>query len=173
MFLSDLPPPLPSAETIVVTASLAPQERDETPASVSLITTERTERLGEPLLASLLRLTPSAALSIAGPAGSLTQLRLRGAEANHTLLFVNGIRANDPAAGNEPRFELLSADLGDRCTRELTNPELPRPNGSGPIHKETVGMHVETVLDHEVRETLTLRNFGHEALSLTLTLAYG
>jgi vitamin B12 transporter len=30
------------------------------------------------------------------------------------LLFIDGIRANDPAAGNEPRFELLSADLGDR-----------------------------------------------------------
>jgi vitamin B12 transporter len=27
------------------------------------------------------------------------------------LLFVEGIRANDPAAGNEPRFELLNADL--------------------------------------------------------------
>src|SRR4029450_1707796 len=33
---------------------------------------------------------------------------------NHTLLFVEGIRANDPAAGNEPRFELLNADLASR-----------------------------------------------------------
>ena len=32
-----------------------------------------------------------------GRAGSLTQVRIRGAEANHTLLFVDGIRANDPA----------------------------------------------------------------------------
>ena len=52
--------------------------------------------------------------SISGPAGSLTQVRIRGAEANHTLLFVDGIRANDPAAGNEPRFELLNADLASR-----------------------------------------------------------
>jgi vitamin B12 transporter len=30
------------------------------------------------------------------------------------LLFIEGIRANDPAAGNIPRFELLNADLASR-----------------------------------------------------------
>ena len=30
------------------------------------------------------------------------------------MLFVDGIRSNDPAAGNEPRFELLNADLASR-----------------------------------------------------------
>ena len=30
------------------------------------------------------------------------------------MLFVEGIRANDPAAGNAPRFELLNADLASR-----------------------------------------------------------
>ena len=45
-----------------------------------------------------------------GPRGTQTQVRIRGAEANHTLLFVDGIRFNDPAAGNEARFELLTSD---------------------------------------------------------------
>ena len=58
--------------------------------------------------------SPSLAVATSGPAGSLTEVRIRGAEANHTLLFVDGIRANDPAAGNEPRFELLNADLASR-----------------------------------------------------------
>lgn len=66
-----------------------------------------------------------------------------------------------------------SADLGDRCTRELTNPELPVPGGDGIIHKETIGLHVDTTLDREVREVLTFRNFSREPLELTLTLAYG
>lgn len=114
MFLSDLPPSPVPAETIVVTASRQPEQAADSPPSVTLITPQRSERLGEPLLADLLRLTPSAVLSTGGPAGSLTQLRLRGAEANHTLLFIDGIRANDPASGNEPRFELLGAALGDR-----------------------------------------------------------
>jgi vitamin B12 transporter len=114
LFITDLPPSPVPAETIVVTASRTPQEQDRTPVSVTVISPERVDRLGEPLLASLLRLTPSASLSVSGATGSQTQLRLRGAEANQTLLFIDGIRANDPAAGNEPRFELLSAELGDR-----------------------------------------------------------
>ena len=63
---------------------------------------------------ALLRLTPSAAVATSGPAGSLTEVRIRGAEANHTLLFVDGIKINDPASGDAPRFELLNADLASR-----------------------------------------------------------
>lgn len=99
---------------IVITASRLPEEQDRTPASVSLIESVRIERLGEPLAPALIRLTPSAAVESGGPAGSLAQVRIRGAEANHTLLFIEGIRANDPAAGDIPRFELLNADLVSR-----------------------------------------------------------
>lgn len=102
---------LPLAPTIVVTASRTPDTESKTPASVMLIDADRIERLGAPLVTDLLRLAPSLAVSISGPAGSLSDVRIRGAEANHTLLFIDGIRANDPAAGNAPRFELLNADL--------------------------------------------------------------
>jgi vitamin B12 transporter len=37
-------------------------------------------------------------------------VRLRGAEANHTLVFIDGIAFNDLAAGNQPRFETFTAD---------------------------------------------------------------
>ena len=99
---------------IVITASRAEQPAEDTPASVTIIDTARIERLGEPLLPALLRLTPSSAVSASGPAGSLTEVRIRGAEANHSLLFIDGIRANDPASGNAPRFELLNADIASR-----------------------------------------------------------
>ena len=99
---------------IVITAERAPEEEARTPASVTVIGPERIERLGEPLVPSLLRLTPSVAVASSGPAGSLTEVRIRGAEANHTLLFIDGIRVNDPASGNIPRFELLNADLASR-----------------------------------------------------------
>ncbi len=56
----------------------------------------------------------SLSVAVSGPRGSQTQVRIRGAEANHTLLFVDGIRFNDPAAGNEARFELLTVDGLDR-----------------------------------------------------------
>ena len=41
-------------------------------------------------------------------------MRIRGSEANHSLLFVDGIKVNDPASGDTPRFELLNADLASR-----------------------------------------------------------
>lgn len=105
---------LPPENIIVVTASRVPEAEAASPASVTLIEAPRIESLGSPLVTDLLRLAPSIAVSVSGPAGSLADVRIRGAEANHSLLFVEGIRANDPAAGNTPRFELLNADLASR-----------------------------------------------------------
>ena len=108
-------PALPiDSSPIVITASRAPQPGAETAASVTVIDQSEIDELGEPLVASFLRLTPSAAVATSGPAGSLTEVRIRGSEANHTLLFIDGIQANDPAAGDTARFELLNADLASR-----------------------------------------------------------
>src|SRR5690242_15395439 len=108
-------PALPvDTSQIVITASRAPESEEQTPASVTIISARRIERLDEPLVSALLRLTPSAAVATSGPGGSLTEVRIRGAEANHTLLFVDGIKIDDPASGDAPRFELLNADLASR-----------------------------------------------------------
>jgi len=104
----------PDTDQIVITASRAPETEAESPASVTIIDSDQIERLGNPLVADLLRLTPSASVTDIGPAGSLTEVRIRGSEANHTLLFVDGIKVNDPASGDAPRFELLNADLASR-----------------------------------------------------------
>jgi vitamin B12 transporter len=108
-------PALPiDTDQIVITASRVPEKQSQTAASVTIIDSDEIERLDEPLVTNLLRLTPSASVTTVGPAGSLTEVRIRGAEANHTLLFVDGIKINDPASGDEPRFELLNADLASR-----------------------------------------------------------
>ena len=101
-------------DQIVITASRAPESESRTPASVTIIDQARIERLDEPAISALLRLTPSAAVATSGPGGSLTEVRIRGAEANHTLLFVDGIKIDDPASGDTPRFEILNADLASR-----------------------------------------------------------
>lgn len=105
---ADLPP------EVIVTASRAEEKPNASPASVTLIGPGRIKRLGEPLVTSLLRQVPSMAVSTSGSAGSITEVRIRGAEADQTLLFVDGIRANDPAAANVPRFELLNGDAFSR-----------------------------------------------------------
>ena len=101
-------PALPiDTDQIVITASRAPEPEAQTPASVTIIDPKRIERLDEPLVTALLRLTPSAAVTTSGPRGSLTEIRIRGAEANHTLLFVDGIKIDDPASGDTPRLRDL------------------------------------------------------------------
>jgi vitamin B12 transporter len=117
---------------IVVTAERAPEAAEDTPASVTVVDLKRIERLGDPTLPALLRLTPSVAVATSGPAGSLTEVRIRGAENNHTLLFIDGIRVNDPATGNQPRFELLNADIASRV-------EVVRGPQSGLWGPEAIG----------------------------------
>jgi vitamin B12 transporter len=109
-----MPVPIIDTNQIVVTASRAPEQEAKTPASVTIIDQQRIVRLGEPIISALLRLTPSAAVATSGPTGSLTEIRMRGAEANHTLLFVDGIKIDDPASGDTPRFEILNTDLASR-----------------------------------------------------------
>jgi vitamin B12 transporter len=121
-------PPAPASELpgdteIVVTGEA---EEEETSSAVSVTAPLRirsvpplTEHVGLPMVTDYLRLFSSVSVATAGPRGSQTQVRLRGAEANHTLLVVDGIRFNDPAAGNEPRFELLSMDFIDHATLYL------------------------------------------------------
>ena len=104
----------PPNDVIVVTASREPERRDESPVSATVIDAETLEALSLPQASDVLRLVPGVSVAVSGPKGSQTQLRIRGAEANHSLLFVDGIRFNDPAAGNEARFELLSSDALSR-----------------------------------------------------------
>jgi vitamin B12 transporter len=95
---------------IVVTASRTPVPAAESAASTTLLDEAALDDLALPAVQDLLRLSPGLSVATAGPRGTQTQVRIRGAEANHTLVFVDGIRFNDPAAGNEARFELLTAD---------------------------------------------------------------
>jgi vitamin B12 transporter len=110
-------PAIPAGEAeIVVTANKANEETF--PEASTPVRTEPglAEAVGLPMVTDVLRIVPGVSVAAAGPRGSQTQVRLRGAEANHTLLVIDGIRFNDPAAGNEARFELLPTDLLDRIT---------------------------------------------------------
>jgi vitamin B12 transporter len=115
LFLALAAPPAPDlADSIVVTASREPERRDESPVSATLFDQQTLDALSLPQASDVLRLSPGISVAAAGGKGSQTQVRIRGAEANHSLLFVDGIRFNDPAAGSEARFELLSSDALSR-----------------------------------------------------------
>jgi len=101
-------------DNIVVIASRTPVEVEASATPGVIISEEVMVNLSLPHLPDLLRLAPGVSVATTGPRGTQTQVRIRGAEANHTLVFLDGIRFNDPAAGNEARFELLTADALSR-----------------------------------------------------------
>ncbi len=101
-------------QSIVVTASRTPVAAEDSAASATLFEEEALDALSLPALPDLLRLSPGLTVATTGPRGTQTQVRIRGAEAGHTLVFLDGIRFNDPAAGNEARFELLTTDALSR-----------------------------------------------------------
>lgn len=92
-------------ETIVVTASLVPIPEVEAPASVTAFNAREIETQGLTQVSDLIRLAPGISVSSSGGPGAQTQIRIRGAEANHTLVFIDGIAFNDLAANNQARFE--------------------------------------------------------------------
>ncbi len=101
-----------SLDTIVVTGTFRPAKISQLGAAASVISSDMIVALANPSVTDLLRLTPSLNVSTAGPIGTQTQVRIRGSEANHTQVFVDGIEANDPAAGGEYGFsESLSSGV--------------------------------------------------------------
>jgi vitamin B12 transporter len=108
------PAGLAEGAPIVVTAAREPERQDAAPVASDVYDPDTLGALSLPQASDVLRLSPGVSVAVSGPKGSLTEVRIRGAEANHTLLFVDGIRFNDPAAGNAARFELLASDALSR-----------------------------------------------------------
>jgi vitamin B12 transporter len=104
-------------DELVVTAALEPLSAKDVAASVTIITREDIERRQVKYLGDLLRDVPGFSISQAGGLGAQTQLRVRGAEANHMLVLVDGIRANDPASVDEFQFQFALTSRPVRSRR--------------------------------------------------------
>lgn len=101
-------------EQIIVRGARVPISARRSSSSVTLLEPARLDPAGRPTVGDFLRSSPGVALSRAGGYGALTQLRLRGGEANHVAVFVDGIRVNDPSQSGEFDFAHLLADDVER-----------------------------------------------------------
>lgn len=95
-------------DNILVTASRSPIAKADAGSATTVITRDEIELRQARYVTDLLRSVPGFAVSQVGTTGSQTQVRVRGAEANHVLVLIDGVRANDPASGDEFRWEMLS-----------------------------------------------------------------
>jgi vitamin B12 transporter len=99
-------------EPLVVTASRTAIQAQQAGATLTVVTREQLEQRQVQFVADILREVPGLAVSRSGGVGTLTQVRIRGAEANHTLVLIDGVEANDPASESEFDFDhLLAVDV--------------------------------------------------------------
>ena len=94
---------------LVISASRTPLKADEVGSAVTVITAEEIERKQVRLVSDILREVPGVAVSRTGTIGNLTQVRIRGAEGNQTLVLIDGMEVNDPSGDSEFDFGLLLA----------------------------------------------------------------
>ena len=97
-----------SLDQIIVTGSRSPLAVGDIGSAVTVITRDDIDSRQARYVSDLLRAVPGFAVSHSGVVGSQTQVRVRGSEANHLLVLIDGVRANDPATGDEFRWEYLS-----------------------------------------------------------------
>jgi vitamin B12 transporter len=99
--------------TVQVTASRVAETVDETLADVSVITRADIDASGSRDVLDLLRLQAGVDLYRTGGAGQQTSLFLRGTNANHVLVLIDGVRAASANTGAFA-FEWLPLDAVER-----------------------------------------------------------
>lgn len=101
-------------DEIVITASRVPLKTYQVGNAFTVIAGEDLENRQIRVLSDALRSVPSLALSSSGSVGGLTQIRIRGSEANQVLVVLDGIEVNDPSFGSEFDFSSLLAHEVER-----------------------------------------------------------
>ena len=103
--------PKPDDSTIVVTGAAVPVEAEKLGQTITVITAETIEAQGYTFVPDVLRQVPGAAVSLAGAPGALQQVRMRGGEANHTIVLIDGIDITSPDIGETDFSTLVTGGL--------------------------------------------------------------
>ncbi len=103
--------PEEEAEIIVVTGTLQPRPANELGSAISILDAEQLIERQTILVSDALRSVPGLAVNRTGPQGTLTQVRIRGAEGNQTLVIIDGIEAANPVFGEFNFANLAAADI--------------------------------------------------------------
>ena len=96
-------------EEIVVTAYRGPTDISKSGSAITVIPGDKINNASPGSLVDVLRQVPGLTVTQSGGPGGTTEVSIRGAEAGHTLVLVDGIRVNDPAsARNSFDFAVFS-----------------------------------------------------------------
>ncbi len=106
-------------EEVIVTATRTPEKLAEVSAATTLITADQLQSVQAVAVSDVLARTPGLSVTRNGGLGGATQVRIRGAETDQTLVLIDGVQLNDPSligggynfanllAGDYERIEVL------------------------------------------------------------------
>lgn len=99
-------------DPLVVTATRTERPLSTVGSSLTLITAEDLEERQTTYVADVLREVPGVSVNRSGGPGGITEVRIRGAENNHTLVLIDGVEVNNPAGESFFDFgHLLAEDV--------------------------------------------------------------
>jgi vitamin B12 transporter len=98
-------------DSVLVTDGRTPIEQEKSGRAFTVITGEQLEKNQVRYVADALRQVPGFAVSRTGSVGGFTQVRVRGAEANHLLVMIDGVEVSETSGGEVDFGSLLVDDI--------------------------------------------------------------
>ena len=120
-------------DDIIVSASRATQFADEVGQAVTVLDRDVILQRQSVSVADLLAQTPGVTVTRNGGVGTLTSLRIRGAEAEQTLVLIDGVRINDPSSPGG------GFDFGNLLADNIQRIEVLRGPNSVPWGSQAIG----------------------------------
>ena len=128
-----------SSSDVVVTATRAEQDRSQVGQAVTVLTREDIDGRQAVVLSDILATTTGVTFSRTGGVGTLTAVRLRGAEGDQTLVVIDGVRVNDPSSTGG------GFDFGNLLSGAIERVEVLRGPDSVPWGSQAIGGVVNIV----------------------------
>jgi vitamin B12 transporter len=97
--------------TVIVTGAATPVEAEKLGQTITVISAATIEAQGYTFVPDVLRQVPGAAVNQPGAPGAFTQVRMRGGEANHTIVLIDGIDITSPDIGETDFSTLVTGGL--------------------------------------------------------------
>ena len=117
-------------EQLVVTASRTPQSFGSTMAAITIISRDEIDAAGNASLPELLQRKAGVEIRGTGGAGQPAGVFIRGANSQHTLLLIDGLRLGSATSGS-PAFENIALEMIERI--EIVKGPLSSLYGSDAI----------------------------------------
>jgi vitamin B12 transporter len=148
-------------DQVVVTATRTEESVKRVASSITVLEAEAVRESQKTAVSDLLSTTPGVSVSRTGGLGSVTQLRIRGAESDQTAVLIDGVKLNDPSAtgggynfgnllnGDVSRIEVLrgpqSTLWGSQAIGGVVNIVTTMPQGPLSYHVSLEGGSRETL----------------------------